>query len=969
MIPHEVVGRTKPTTRTLDYLQDQSGPAARGLQNLASAITELGGALQAKNEKAQRFQAMQGFSQLETNASVKLTELNRAVDPADTSYQERADATFDNLATDFLKTVPPEQLAEYQARVEDLRGRVKLESLKFDYNQKDEFFRTGINDSVTGGLNSITDDWSEENVVAQEKKIQESILASDLPQAEKLELLRKTGVVVRQRQYQRAMEQNNLDGKPVQMGKNLVPGGDRGKQLAFVWHELNNEEKQSLTNLKNAKTLDQAVAAAIGYERPAGWTPQWPQGGHGFKERLNNARKVLAGTATAEAMQARAYFEQQGFTPEQASGLVGNLMQESGQHLDPAAMRENDAGPGNHSMGIGQWNRERLARMQEFTGASGDVNLPDGVGLALDDDPRFAGIPFDQREAIKADAMKFRKAQFDAEEDARTAAHDKYMDDFRTGIMKGELGEKDMLAALDSGRVDYDDFVKLDEARKRWEEKNTTLGEAKENLVGGLPLSEAQGNAYAEDQKWAPRLMQGDRAATGEVVSVAKRVGSVPPVVSNLLGSMIYHSDPAKSLFAYQTLSQIYDADATRSFQKLPEDVQDNVRAYRELRQSMNDMQVIERLRGGSSPAEMQEMSQMRVAANNLYTGQAKGAEEAQKAINGLTNGYFWDAELPANDAAEYQFHQWYQVAWVENYIKTRNPESATKLTNEAAASVWTVSNVSDFPTLMRHSPESVGYRQYEGSFDWMKKQAREQLRLAEGEKFQIFPDELTRTQVANWKAGGMKPYDAIEMAQGEINQLFGTHFTVNPPTPTWAVIRFDKDGVPRKTDERVTFMETGEMDKREVAIQQFGDLERKVEDAWQNVVDERSAAIVEKREADPRVMEVYQTLRDQYQKSAKETYPESKAYQPIPDTPRVKAIKEGERKPSEPGPGFSGVPSVKELREQWELPQFPNLRPAYRVPGIPERKFTKEQIESAKRRWMLKTDEEAIEKLRKNVR
>jgi len=49
-----------------------------------------------------------------------------------------------------------------------------------------------------------------------------------------------------------------------------------------------------------------------------------------------------------------------GWQPHHIAGIVGRFQQESYDHLDPNATRLNDAGPGLHSVGIGQWNRERL---------------------------------------------------------------------------------------------------------------------------------------------------------------------------------------------------------------------------------------------------------------------------------------------------------------------------------------------------------------------------------------------------------------------------------------------------------------------------------------------------------------------------------------------------------------------------------------------------------------------------------
>lgn len=74
--------------------------------------------------------------------------------------------------------------------------------------------------------------------------------------------------------------------------------------------------------------------------------------------------KPIAGDARAKAI---SYYVKQGWTREQAAGIVGNLIEES--RLNPQARNPNDAGPGLHSEGLGQWNRERLARLKQFGGA------------------------------------------------------------------------------------------------------------------------------------------------------------------------------------------------------------------------------------------------------------------------------------------------------------------------------------------------------------------------------------------------------------------------------------------------------------------------------------------------------------------------------------------------------------------------------------------------------------------------
>lgn len=66
-------------------------------------------------------------------------------------------------------------------------------------------------------------------------------------------------------------------------------------QLKFVDYELKNHETDAYAALTAAKDVPSATAAMIGYERPRGWAPDNPSGGHGWKARLKNAT-ALVGT-------------------------------------------------------------------------------------------------------------------------------------------------------------------------------------------------------------------------------------------------------------------------------------------------------------------------------------------------------------------------------------------------------------------------------------------------------------------------------------------------------------------------------------------------------------------------------------------------------------------------------------------------------------------------------------------------
>lgn len=88
---------------------------------------------------------------------------------------------------------------------------------------------------------------------------------------------------------------------------------DFGTQLAFVDMELKNHETGAYAALKNAKTVDEATAAFIGYERPQGWSVGNPRGGHNYKGRLTFAAQAAGETIRPDGFE--------NLTPEQQFAL------------------------------------------------------------------------------------------------------------------------------------------------------------------------------------------------------------------------------------------------------------------------------------------------------------------------------------------------------------------------------------------------------------------------------------------------------------------------------------------------------------------------------------------------------------------------------------------------------------------------------------------------------------------------
>lgn len=74
---------------------------------------------------------------------------------------------------------------------------------------------------------------------------------------------------------------------------------DFDTQIAFIDVELQQDETAAYQRLKSAKTIEEATAAFIGFERPRGWTAQNPRGGHGWANRLAAAQRTAGVEVTA----------------------------------------------------------------------------------------------------------------------------------------------------------------------------------------------------------------------------------------------------------------------------------------------------------------------------------------------------------------------------------------------------------------------------------------------------------------------------------------------------------------------------------------------------------------------------------------------------------------------------------------------------------------------------------------------
>lgn len=139
------------------------------------------------------------------------------------------------------------------------------------------------------------------------------------------------------------------------------PGGEVqsavAKELFGLAGQFGQDAEQTAAR-RGQMAGEQAAAAAI----PQGSV----SGGDVVTPAVAGAPPSPASPQRADMLTARHFFERQGWTPVQASGIVGNLFQESTLRTGAANPRD----PGT-SIAIGQWNGERKAAFLSFARAQG----------------------------------------------------------------------------------------------------------------------------------------------------------------------------------------------------------------------------------------------------------------------------------------------------------------------------------------------------------------------------------------------------------------------------------------------------------------------------------------------------------------------------------------------------------------------------------------------------------------------
>lgn len=736
----EVPFRTSPNTKrpvpVQDFVRQSSTAAEQSGASLAAATVQIantigtvGGLMKQQASAAMRMGVLQSFSEFNTQVDQRLVELQQNADPRLGNYAEIATANYDKWEQEWLKTVPDEFHDEFAVRSAQSRENVARQSLAFQYENTDNYFRQGIIDQLDRSKLALDQDGSIANLDSQRAAVDEYIDSTTLTEAEKVAKRREAYRQLESISYATEVRRGNIEAGALGVGT----GAGTAVDLILEFDGASMEN--GLDYGTNRELLTERVREAeVGAATEVGEV---------WAELPDNVQAVLT-----------SIHDDLGELPNGVIDAVknGDLTQLVGE-----------------IRALGGERRELEASIAE-----GNAELPAGM---LDADPRFANIPYEDRLALRRDAEMRLASELEADRKAQAAAEEAQRNALMVGIMDGTAGQYHIDEAREMGWLaDYDDIKKAQDALdKKAADVNSSLI-MQQHVQMGIPINPGSEddrnmfNAYIGAEGIDALRQRNADYVTQVVVPAVRSAGDLPTETVGLLTGMMRAQDPQMALFALDTLSQLEQASPEAYQARVSPEVAGDVEYWRSVKDYYPQQEVLNSIRGGTTQEERTRTTMLRQEARDLLGEQPLFGDVVSQL--GDLPGWRWgDPTLTPGATAmlEVDFNGLFE----REFARDGNLEAAKGRAVKALGRVWNTTDIGGQQTLMRYPPELIGYETWNGSHEWITEQGRADLGLEPGQNFQLISDEQTKAEYQAYQPGGARPsYLAVYSdAEGNLRQ------------------------------------------------------------------------------------------------------------------------------------------------------------------------------------------------------
>lgn len=768
-VPHQILGRTRPSGQGLDPLRVQVDPDAfgaglsRGLENLGQGLQVAAQRQGQRTEKLDRFQSMSNFSDFEIKVNEQLANLKKGADPTGKGFVEQANKAYDLAADEFIaKMVPEDMKMEARYWTSNTRQRIIGDAMNFQYEAGNAYFRAGVDKQFQNSLKALDPKLGGDpaQLPAQKAQLKSFIDATDLSEIEKAEMYRTTSVGLEGVVYKQAKKVQLQTGGGGMKGLIRSEEGFRPTPYWDVnaWRigygsDTITRADGTVVKVQPGMTITREDAERdLDYRltQREGKVAQEQIGVQGWGALSGNARAALASVAYNY-------------------GSLPNSVVQAAKTGNPEAIAQ----------AVSQLSANPARRKREAALIrAGGEGAPE---INVDESPLFANLSYEDMTSLSKDAESEFVAEANAAAEQQKLQINTQINDLLNKINDGVAGQTEIDAARAEGWLtDYSD---INRAQELYEKRNAEQLDAQRglDLISGVrtadPTSEDDRKALnAVIGKGGLARIDGMDSAyvTNGLVPMVTQTGDIPTDVVGLLSGMIRSNNQEKALFGLDTLAMLQDADDRAFKNRISDQDEADVNFYRMRRTSMPADQMFELLNGGSAQ-QRAGRTQLYQEAQDVLKAKEKGVSTLSQMVQEVTSGFDgWtsSAQQLSTPGMAKALSFDYETAFSDAYVRYNGDlEMAKKASSDYINKYWGVTDAGG--VLMKYPPEKAGYPAVLGGYEWIDIQARELLQLPENHTYELISDDRTASE---FNAGQPPSY------QVAVKDEFGT-----PRLRTWS--------------------------------------------------------------------------------------------------------------------------------------------------------------------------------------
>lgn len=802
-VPVSYTGRTQPSAQGLAGIrapQQAADPIGPSLERVGAALSVYAEKVQAQD----RFSVMRDMSDWEQRLNEEITTMRRQSPLDDANYFEQANAVLDSREAEFLNKIPAHLQPEFVSRTRDMVNKYRQQELEFGIKKKDAWFENGIEKGRELRKLDVSRDVSQLEAIRQRDR--EEVLSSGLSEAAKAAQLQKGDIELERVGYRvRVREELNSENLGMEDARSYV---DKviGKESG------NRADAKAATSsaFGYAQVIDGTWRDFIKARHPELLQDEYLK--YRSDRRLAEEFVVWYGVENGEAMKRAGVPVNHGtlylahFAGPQGAINTYNAPPNTPirQILGDKVVAANKFLEGKTAGWLVDWAYKKMGRDTQYA--------------RTDFDPSFQNLPYEDRVSIREDVQRQlaneMKAATKAADDARALQENNVM----LALEDGLAGRPQIDAARQSGLFkDYDQYRKALSIVERKEKEDADY----RYIVGKLTNPNSIFSPDdTDDKKGANAWFEkngGQRAleqkAPGAIVALnnfAQQTGIIPEKAMNILNAMTQTKDWGRAQYAYDILSQMrLTAPAAFSGATTDEEA-GRVLLYDTLKgsQGAEDLQRI--LQPAQDTAEI-------VRRKTLFDQSEKLVQEidAKDVFSHFTSYFKFGESYSLQPGTEGQLLSDFTQLFRQNYARIGDEDVAKTVTFGQLERNWGFSEAGGGFRFMKYPPEKV-YPQFDGAYEYIDSQVRQEYGLQEDTKFQLLADARTEREVLNKRVG-------VDV------------------TPSYRVVRQDENGILQALPDRMTFQIDAKMReklfvRREVARleQELRDAQRELDGAYQ---------------------------------------------------------------------------------------------------------------------------------------